>query len=93
MPARPRPNMRDATTPAGARAFFGDEPPAEPTPPPAPETATPTRWDEKHSRWTVHLSNEVIAAVNAAAEATGRSRASLTEAALRADPTIAAHLG
>jgi hypothetical protein len=86
--------MRDATTAQPrTQAFFDDPPPTpSPRPPGADDPAAAARWDDLHSRWTVHLSNELIEAIKTAARETGQSRASLAEAALRADPTIAAYL-
>lgn len=86
--------MRDATTAQPrTQAFFDDPPPpASLGPPAADDRAASARWDDRHSRWTVHLSNELIEAIRTAARETGQSRASLAEAALRADPTIAAYL-
>lgn len=92
-PRRLQPSMRDVTP--GARAFFDDDAPASTSTADGAPSAPPidgTRWDELHKRWTVWLSVELVDAINAAVRATGESRASLVEAALRADPTIAAHL-
>jgi hypothetical protein len=95
VPPRQRPNMRNAAPPAGAgsRAFFDDTPPAAGTADGGQSTVDlAARWDDTHRRWTVWLSVELVDAINAAVAATGHSRASLVEAALRADPTIAEHL-
>jgi hypothetical protein len=88
--------MRDATAGRGAGGFFSAESGSDASGPStahrAPFTADGARWDETHRRWTVWLSNELIDAINAAVAAGGTSRAAIVEAALRADPAIAAHL-
>jgi hypothetical protein len=89
-------NPAPAGPPAGARAFFDDD--QAPSAPASTAHGAPSTvdeglsWEDIHQRWTVWLSRELVDAINAEVAATGQSRASLVEAALRDVPGIARHL-
>jgi hypothetical protein len=73
------PSIRETETPSApsAERFYAPEPEQLAAPAPAP------RWEDTNKRWTFHIPTDVLAAVEAEAARSGRSKTAVVVTLLR----------